>query len=43
MQETRAELGAGRDVAAVADREPHRLQGVDMHGVVIDIGPSSAT
>ena len=37
MQETRAELGAGRDVPTVADGKPHVLQGVDMRFVTINV------
>ena len=37
MQKARAEFGAGRDVATVADRHSHRLQRVDMRRIVIDI------
>src|SRR6478752_4271836 len=37
MQEARAEFGAGRNVAPVADLQPHLLQRVDRRAVACDI------
>jgi len=36
MKKSRAEFGAGRDMALVAHREPHFLQGIDIGVVAFD-------